>query len=155
MIFNTWAYFLFFLVPSAILFRLSPPRHRPWVIVAGSSAFFLYFSYTELGGIIPAACLGIFPQESITSRFYRPKSWFCWVGVAQAIVLLFIFKYWNFVAGLFWFRAPEQHYWDTHFCRWEFLSSRSNASTTQRIATRARRRPGTSASIWHSFCFSL
>jgi alginate O-acetyltransferase complex protein AlgI len=111
MIFNTWAYYLFFLVPSAILFRLSPLRFRPWVIVAGGSAFFLYFSYTELGGIIPAACLGIFLWESITSRFYRPKSWFCWVGVAQAIVLLFIFKYWNFFAGLVWFRAPEQHYW--------------------------------------------
>jgi hypothetical protein len=33
------------------------------------------------------------------------------VGVAPAIVLLFIFKYWNFFAGLVWFRAPEQHYW--------------------------------------------
>jgi alginate O-acetyltransferase complex protein AlgI len=111
MIFNTWAYYLFFLVPSAILFRLSPPRYRPWVIVAGGSGFFLYFSYTELGGIIPAACLGIFLWESITSRFYWPKSRFCWVGVAQAIVLLFIFKYWNFFAGLVWFRQPEKHHW--------------------------------------------
>jgi alginate O-acetyltransferase complex protein AlgI len=111
MIFNTWAYYLFFLVPSAILFRLSPPRYRPWVIVAGGSGFFLYFSYTELGGIIPAACLGIFLWESITSRFYWPKSRFCWVGVAQAIVLLFIFKYWNFFAALMWFRQPEKHHW--------------------------------------------
>jgi len=60
MIFNTWAYYLFFLVPSAILFRLSPLRYRPWVIVAGGSSFFLYFSYTELGRIIPAACLEFF-----------------------------------------------------------------------------------------------
>ena len=111
MIFNTWAYYLFFLVPSAILFRLSPPRYRPWVIVAGGSGFFLYFSYTELGGMIPAACLGIFLWESITSRFYFPKSWFCWVGVAQAIVLLFIFKYWNFFATLVWFHEPEKHHW--------------------------------------------
>jgi len=111
MIFNTWAYRLFFLVPSAILFRLSPPRFQPWVIVAGGSGFFLYFSYTELGGIIPAACLGIFLWASITSRFYRPKSWFCWVGVAQAIVLLFVFTYWNFVVGLVWFRVPEERYW--------------------------------------------
>jgi len=77
----------------------------------GWQRFFLYFSYTELGGIIPAVCLGIFLWGSITSRFYGPKSWFCWVGVAQAVVLLFIFKYWNFVAGLVWFRAPAQHYW--------------------------------------------
>jgi hypothetical protein len=42
----------FFLVPSAILFRLSPLQYRPWVIVAGGSSFFLYFSYTELGGFL-------------------------------------------------------------------------------------------------------
>jgi len=113
MIFNTWAYYLFFLFPSAIAFRLCAPRHRPWVIVAGGSLFFLFFSYTALGGLIPAACLGIFLWESITSRFYRPKSWFCWVGVAQAIALLFIFKYWNFFVGLAWFRAAEKPYW-TH-----------------------------------------
>jgi alginate O-acetyltransferase complex protein AlgI len=115
MIFNTWAYYLFFLVPSAILFRVSPPRWRPWVIVAGGSGFFLYFSYTSLGGIIPAACLAIFLWESITSRLYKSKSWFCWVGVAQAIVLLFIFKYWNFFAGLVWYGAPERHYWARAF----------------------------------------
>jgi hypothetical protein len=45
------------------------------VIVTGGSGFFLYFSCTELGGIIPAACLGIFLWESITSRFYRPMVW--------------------------------------------------------------------------------
>jgi hypothetical protein len=38
----------FFLVPSAILFPLSPLRYRPWVTVAGGSSFFLYFSYTVL-----------------------------------------------------------------------------------------------------------
>jgi alginate O-acetyltransferase complex protein AlgI len=113
MIFNTWAYYLFFLIPSAVLFRLSPPRFRPWVIVLGGSLFFLFFSYTTLGGLIPAACLGIFLWESITSRFYRPKSWFCWIGVTQAIILLFIFKYWNFFVGLVWFRSEQKPYW-TH-----------------------------------------
>ena len=71
MIFNTWAYYLFFLVPSAILFRLSPPRYRPRVIVAGGSGFFLSFSYTELGGVIPAACLGIFLWESMLDASRR------------------------------------------------------------------------------------
>jgi hypothetical protein len=32
------------------------------------------------------------------------------VSVAQAIVLLFIFRYWNFSVGLVWFGAPEKHY---------------------------------------------
>jgi len=111
MIFNTWAYYLFFLIPSAVVFRLAPVRLRPWVIVLGGSLFFAFFSYTALGGLIPAACLGIFLWESITSRFYRARSWFCWVGVGQAIVLLFVFKYWNFFVGLAWFRAAQKPYW--------------------------------------------
>lgn len=55
MIFNTWAYYLLFLIPSAALFRLVPPRFRPWVIVLGGSLFFLFFSYTTLGGFVPEA----------------------------------------------------------------------------------------------------
>jgi alginate O-acetyltransferase complex protein AlgI len=113
MIFNTWAYYLFFLIPSAVLFRLSPVRFRPWIIVLGGSLFFLFFSYTELGGLVPAACLSIFLWESLTSRFYRPRSWFCWVGVGQAMALLFVFKYWNFFVGLAWLGASEKPYW-TH-----------------------------------------
>ena len=111
MIFNTWAYYLFFLIPSAVVFRLAPVRLRPWVIVLGGSLFFAFFSYTALGGLIPAACLGIFLWESITSRFYRARSWFCWVGVGQAIILLFVFKYWNLFVGLAWFRAAQKPYW--------------------------------------------
>lgn len=111
MIFNTWAYYLFFLVPSAMLFRIVSVRARPWVIVFGGSLFFTFFSYTALGGLIPAACLAIFLWESFTSRFYRPNSGFCWVGVAQAVILLFIFKYWNFFVSLVWFQVPQKPYW--------------------------------------------
>jgi alginate O-acetyltransferase complex protein AlgI len=111
MIFNTWAYYLFFLIPSAVLFRLAPRRFRPWVIVLGGSLFFVFFSYTTLGGLIPALCLGIFLWESVTSRFYQPKSWFCWVGVVQAVLLLFVFKYWNFFVGLVWFQSAGKPYW--------------------------------------------
>lgn len=60
MIFNGWDYYLLFLVPSAILFRLSGQRVRPWVIFFSGSLFFTYFSYTQLGGLVGAACLGIF-----------------------------------------------------------------------------------------------
>jgi alginate O-acetyltransferase complex protein AlgI len=66
------------------------------------------------------------------------------VGVAQAIAPLFIFKYWNFFAGL-------------------LLGARILAAGNFILHVRihplrdgrykARRRPGTSASIWHSFYF--
>ena len=106
---NTWAYYLFFLVPSAILFRLSPPRHRPWVIVAGGSAFSFIFPTPNWAELFLRYVWEFFCGSLLPAGF--TKSCFCWVRVAQAIVPLFIFKYWNFVAGLVWFRAPAQHYW--------------------------------------------
>jgi alginate O-acetyltransferase complex protein AlgI len=102
MIFNTWDYYLLFLVPSAILFRVSRPSIRPWIIVFGGSAFFVYFSYTQLGGAIGAACILIFLWESFVSRFYKPGSWFCFLGIVQTIFFLCLFKYRNFVSGLIW-----------------------------------------------------
>ncbi len=52
MIFNTWDYYLLFLLPSAMLFRVLNTRYRPWVVLGSGSLFFLYFSYTQLGGLI-------------------------------------------------------------------------------------------------------
>ncbi len=117
MIFNTWDYYLLFLVPSAILFRVSRPSIRPWIIVFGGSAFFVYFSYTQLGGAIGAACiLMIFLWESFVSRFYKPGSWFCFLGIAQTIFFLCLFKYRNFVSGLIW-PQPSRNplYWKNAF----------------------------------------
>ena len=102
MIFNSWDYYLLFLIPSAILCRLAGPRSRPWVIFMSGGLFFTYFSYTQFGGIVGAACLAIFLWESLISRFYKPSSWFCWFGVTQTVVFLGLFKYRNFVTGLFW-----------------------------------------------------
>jgi len=116
MIFNTWDYYVLFLIPSAILCRVAGPRTRPWVIAASGGLFFLYFSYTQFGGVAGAACLGIFLWETLVSRFYRPASWFCWAGVAQTVIFLLIFKYWNFLTGLFW-SVPAQNplYWKSAF----------------------------------------
>ena len=83
MIFNTWDYYLLFLIPSAILCRAATARLRPWVIFTSGGLFFVYFSYTQAGGIVGVACLGIFLWESLVSRFYKPASWFCWFGVTQ------------------------------------------------------------------------
>jgi alginate O-acetyltransferase complex protein AlgI len=102
MIFNTWDYYLLFLLPSAILFRAASRPIRPWVIFFSGSLFFAYFSYTQLGGLAGVACLGIFLWESFVSRFYNPRSWICRVGVTQTVLILVVFKYRNFLTGLVW-----------------------------------------------------
>ncbi|SPE62704.1 Putative poly(Beta-D-mannuronate) O-acetylase (modular protein) [Verrucomicrobia bacterium] len=100
MIFNTFAYFALFLVPAAIVFRLVRPAFQPWTCLLFGAGFFVYFSLTQVGGAPGAFCLAIFIWESIFSRFYRPRSWICLVGIAQTILFLVIFKYWNFFTGL-------------------------------------------------------
>jgi len=116
MIFNTWDYYLLFLVPSAILFRLSSPRVRPRIIFFSGSLFFTYFSYTQLGGVAGAACLAIFLWESCVSRFYKPGSWVCWAGIIQTVIFLAIFKYRNFLTGLWWpVTSQNPLYWKNSF----------------------------------------
>ncbi len=112
MIFNTLAYFLLFLAPAAVLFRLLPMRLRPWSCAGFGALFFLYFSLTEVGGPLGAACLGLFVWEALFSRLYRPGSWLCLLGVLQSVLFLAVFKYWNFITGLVF--GPREHnpvYW--------------------------------------------
>ena len=99
MIFTTFSYFLF-LIPTALLFRLSGPRLRPWICVASGVAFFVYFSVTGLAGWIGAACVASFVWESLISRLYTPGSRWCVFGVAASVSILVAFKYWNFLTGL-------------------------------------------------------
>jgi alginate O-acetyltransferase complex protein AlgI len=116
MIFNTWDYYLLFLIPAAVLFRISRQSARPWIIVFSGCSFFVYFSYTQLGGAIGAACLLIFLWETFISRFYKPGSWFCWLGVTQTILFLAVFKYRNFLSGLIWSDATHNPlYWRNAF----------------------------------------
>jgi alginate O-acetyltransferase complex protein AlgI len=116
MIFNTWDYYLLFLLPSAVLFRAASQRARPWVICFSGCLFFTYFSLTALGGAIGAACLLIFIWESMVSRFYKPGSWVCWLGIVQSIGFLMVFKYRNFLSGLWW-PIPNENplYWRNAF----------------------------------------
>ena len=100
MIFNTFAYFILFLVPAAILFRLVRPAAQPWVCITFGASFFVFFSLTQIGGAFGAACLLIFIWETIFSRFYKQGSRLCLVGIVQTILFLFVFKYWNFFTGL-------------------------------------------------------
>jgi alginate O-acetyltransferase complex protein AlgI len=116
MIFNSWDYYLLFLIPSAILCRAASPERRPWVIFLSGGLFFTYFSYTQFGGIAGAACLAIFLWECFVSRFYKPASWVCWFGVTQTVVFLVLFKYRNFLTGLVWHDvAHNPLYWRSAF----------------------------------------
>lgn len=99
-IFNTFAYYLAFLIPAAILFRVLPSLTRPWVCIGFGIAFFVYFSVTTVGGWAGAACVGIFIWEAFFRSFYQPRSRLCLFGVFISVVVLGVFKYWNFATGL-------------------------------------------------------
>jgi alginate O-acetyltransferase complex protein AlgI len=99
-IFNTFAYYCFFLFPAAILFRIASPRTRPWICTIFGAGFFVYFSVTQLAGWAGAACLLIFVWESLFRLLYRPGSWACIVGILISVGVLGVFKYWNFATGL-------------------------------------------------------
>ncbi len=100
MIFNTFAYFVLFLAPAAILFRVVRPALQPWVCALFGGSFFIFFSVTQVGGVAGACCLLIFVWESLFSRLYKPRSWICFAGIAQTLLFLLVFKYWNFLTGL-------------------------------------------------------
>jgi len=100
MIFNSFAYFLIFLLPAAVAFRLAPAAWRPRVIAVSGAAFFVWFAPITAGGFFGAACLVIFLWEALFSRLYRPRAVWCWIGIVQAIAVLFVFKYWNFAVSL-------------------------------------------------------
>lgn len=100
MIFNRFAYYLLFLIPSALLFRFVRPTLRPWVCALFGMGFFAYFSYTELGGIVAVATIAILLWEALLSRLYRPGARVALVGIGITLLVLGVFKYWNFAAGL-------------------------------------------------------
>jgi len=115
-IFNTFAYYLLFLIPAALSFRLANAACKPWVCAIFGTVFFGFYSLTEIGGVAGACCLGFFAWESLCTRLYRPGSWLCFVGVAQGILFLVTFKYWNFFTGLLYAGAPHNPlYWTGAF----------------------------------------
>src|SRR5690348_58987 len=114
MIFNTAAYYFFFLFPSAILYRNIRASLRPWVIALFGSIFFLYFAYS-IAGLGGALCLCIFLWESVISRFYQRASRWCLLGLVQSLIFLAIFKYWNFFTGLVFWRNANPFHWSGAF----------------------------------------
>lgn len=100
MIFNTFAYYVLFLLPGAVLFRSSSAAWRPRVLALLGSFFFVYFSLGMAGGAWGAACVLLFAWEATFRRWYQPGAWACWLGVAVSLLVLGVFKYWNFATGL-------------------------------------------------------
>jgi alginate O-acetyltransferase complex protein AlgI len=111
MIFNTFGYYLLFLFPAAILFRLVRPDLRPIVCSIMGAAFFVFYSLTQFGGYFGAACLLMFLWESLFSRLYKKGSLLCIVGIVQAVIFLGIFKYWNFFTGLLYHGRADPLRW--------------------------------------------
>lgn len=116
MIFNTFVYYFVFLLPAAILFRILPVSMRSWSCAGFGIAFFIYFSWTQFGGWIGAACIGLLVWEASFRAFYREGSKACLVGVFISILTLGVFKYWNFFTdGLFIAYCSNPVRWEQAF----------------------------------------
>jgi alginate O-acetyltransferase complex protein AlgI len=101
LIFNTFAYYLLFLIPSAILFRTASAQARPWVCAIFGISFFVYFSATQFGSWWGAACVLLLLCQSMFRSLYRPGALACVIGVLISVATLGVFKYWNFITGMF------------------------------------------------------
>ena len=78
MIFNTFAYFILFLIPAAITFRLVRPAAQPWVCVAFGASFFVFFSLHQIGGAFGAA----------VATFYSHSPWLgALAGIGSGMLL--------------------------------------------------------------------
>ena len=96
MIFNTFAYYFCYLIPSAILFRLLPANLRAWSCVLFGFAFFIHFSLELQGNWWGPACLALLVWEGLFRNLYQPGSRWCLLGIWISILTLGVFKYWNF-----------------------------------------------------------
>lgn len=99
-IFNTFTYYLVFLIPCALLFRHLSTSLRPWCLVFFGIIFYISFSLEMQGGLLGAVCVLLLLWEAWFSRFYKPDSWLCLLGIGINLCTLAVFKYWNFLTGI-------------------------------------------------------
>ena len=57
----------------------------------------------------------MFVSEALVSRLYLPGSRWCLLGLLQSVLLLCIFKYWNFITGLIFFHNSNPLRWNGAF----------------------------------------
>ncbi|MBW3625194.1 MAG: hypothetical protein KY468_17490 [Armatimonadetes bacterium] len=91
MIFTDAAYWVILLAAVAT-FHHMPKERRHWAIIAWGS-FFL----ANWGGFL---VLGLFLYETLFSRLYRKFSFWCVVGIVQAVAILGYFKYRVFLLSM-------------------------------------------------------
>ena len=100
MIFNTIAYYLFFLFPSAILFRIAPKYLRSWICSLFGIVFFVYFSLSMSEDFQKAGFVLIIIANAFLSLIYKPSILPFIFSIFFSITPLLIFKYWNFTTNL-------------------------------------------------------
>ena len=84
MIFTDAAYWVI-LFAAVATFHLLPKQHRKWAILFWGSVFL-----ANWGGVL---VLALFLYETVFSRLYRKFSFWCVVGIVQAVLILGYFKY--------------------------------------------------------------
>lgn len=115
MIFNTFTYFLVFLIPSAVLFRILPSTLRAWSCVLFGFAFFAYFSWELHHDWWGPACLLILVWEGLFRTLYKPGSKWCLVGITLSVLVLGFFKYWNFITDNLFMAWDNPVHWESAF----------------------------------------
>lgn len=91
MIFTDASYWVL-LIAAVATFHLMPKHHRKWAILFWGSVFLVNW-----GG---ALVLGLFLYQTVFSRLYRKFSFWCVVGIVQAIAILAYFKYRVFLLSM-------------------------------------------------------
>lgn len=123
MIFNELTYYFFFLGPAVVGFHLLAAFRasnllllRSYVLSFFGVLFFIYYGNTHFGGWKGSAAVALFAWELLTSQLYRPRSRWCLVGIVQAVLILFVFKYlgffsttWNDLTGSSSLRLEHVH----------------------------------------------
>ena len=117
MIFNSWDYYLIFLIPSAILCRVASPRAAPLGDIHERRSFLHVF----LLHAVWRDCRSRLPWRfffgnrwSVVSTSHRRG--FAGLASRRRFLFLVLFKYRNFLTGLFWHdTAHNPLYWKNAF----------------------------------------
>ena len=99
MLFNSWAFLLFFLVVLLIVWRLDHPRQNLFLLAA-SYFFYGCWDWRFLGLLLFTTTVDYFCALKIeTSKNPRPSKRFLLISLVTNVAVLGFFKYFNFFMG--------------------------------------------------------